>query len=72
MTDPEPLSYDSRESRRNGVVVIPPGPWRWTGHRIFWLLAAVLIVGAVVYFLLQIAAAGFPVPDSPYDPPGEL
>ena len=72
MNDQEPLTYESRETRRNGVRVIPPSPWRWMPRHTFWLVAVLLILAVIVYFLVQIAGASFPAPDSPYDPPGAL
>jgi hypothetical protein len=37
-----------------------------------WLVAGLIIVGVVAYFVLKIAGTGFPLQDSPYDPPGKF
>ena len=60
---PEPLQYETRTE--------PAAPGRWFSWRVvFWVLASLAILGVLVYFFLEFTVAGFPAPDSPYDPPG--
>ena len=63
---PEPLQYQAPTNATP--------PHRWFSWRVaFWVLASIVILGVLVYFLLEIAVAGFPVPEpSPYGPPGKL
>ena len=65
MADDEPMpkiNYASPEPQ--------PAQGSWRG--LFWVLASLIIIGIMGYFVLRIAGEGFPIQDSPYDPPSKF
>ena len=71
--DREPLDYESREERVRGVrIILPADHDEWTSRQWFWFLAVLLMLAVLIGFLIAIGGTGFPMRDSPYDPPDKL